>query len=73
VFYGQGKQPKVETQEDGISIVLENGSWIIRSLEQSQKISLKAGSTSATITGVGGIFIDVDQKIVSNFDADLML
>ncbi|MBP7773884.1 hypothetical protein KA071_02220 [Candidatus Gracilibacteria bacterium] len=73
VLYGQGKQPKIETQEDGINIVLDNGAWIIRSLDQSQKISLKADSTNATITGVGGIFIDVDQKIVSNFDADLML
>ncbi len=73
VLYGQGKQPKVEKQENGVNVVLEDGIWIIRSLDQAQKISLKAGSTSATITGVGGIFIDVDQKIVSNFDADLML
>jgi hypothetical protein len=73
VLYGQGKQPKVEMQENGVSVVLDDGAWIIRSLDQTQKIALKAGTISATITGVGGIFIDVNEKIVSNFDADLML
>lgn len=73
VLYGQGKQPKIEMQESWVNVVLEDGAWIIRSLDQAQKISLKAGNINATITGVGGIFIDVNQKIVSNFDADLML
>lgn len=73
VLYGQGKQPKISTEENTKNITLDDGAWIIRSLDQSQKISIKADSIQATLDGVGGIFVDVNQKLIANFDADVMM
>lgn len=47
--------------------------WIIRSLDEGQNISIKAGNIQAKLDGVGGVFIDVNQKLIANFDANVTL
>lgn len=71
VLYGQGKQPKISTEENKKTIKIEDGVWIIRSLDQSQKIDINASSTQVTLQGVGGVFLDINQKLIANFDADI--
>lgn len=73
VLYGQGKQPKISAEDITKNISIDDGVWIIRSLDEGQKISIKAGNIQATLDGVGGVFIDVNQKLIANFDANVTL
>lgn len=73
VMYGQGTLPKLQKNEEGMNIDFEGGSWVIRSLDQSQKISFKSWEMTGTLSGLWGAYIDTNQKIVANFDAEILV
>ncbi len=71
VLYGQGNAPEIKKVKDWFEIELKPWSWIIRSLDEPQKISFQSPWIPGVLTGVGGVYIDTQNKIVANFDADM--
>jgi len=73
LLYGQGKLPTINKSDKTISIYFEAWKWIIRSLNQTQKVAVNFGATNFWLEGAGGAFIDIENNIVANFDAEMTL
>jgi len=47
------------------------GQWIIKSLDASAKINLKSSLFSGVLVREGGVFLNLEQKTIINFDIDM--
>ena len=71
LLYGQGWIPDI-SYGDTVDITLPGmGQWIIKSLDASAKINLKSSLFSGVLVGEGGVFLNLEQKTIINFDIDM--
>ncbi len=73
ILYWQGNTPQIQKDGEEYSVSITSGKWIIRSLSQTQKISIKLPNSDILVSGVWGVFISVEESIVANFDANMTL
>jgi hypothetical protein len=73
IMYGQGELPNITKKEGIPEIEFKTWTWIIRSLEETQTITIKTPGTNLSIKGIGGVYIDIEQKIIANFDAEVTM
>ena len=48
-----------------------NGTWVIRSVMEKQKLTIKGNNIDAVLEGIGGVYVDHEQELIANFDADV--
>lgn len=74
IMYGEGILPTIKDDKEIYTIEVPAwGRWIIRSLSQTQTITVKGSNMNIVMKWVWGMYISIDDVLVANFDADMTL
>lgn len=63
--------PEITKQDEVWEVKISDGSWIIRSVIDTQKLLIKGNNIDAVLGGIGGVYVDHGQELIANFDADV--
>lgn len=74
LLYWQWDLPNIQKKGETYTIdIPSSGQWIIHSLSQTQTLSIRSPGMDIVVTGIGGLFVSTTDKMVANFDAQVVL